>query len=141
MMRYENVIGQYRTESWELPLIFRLGTSIKPIVNETHELILSLDVLHPNNNSESLNLGSEYSMNVVGGNKFFLRSGLKNIGISQYSETKNILGKKVPFSSLTFGLGYEKNIINNKSIGIDYSYQSIGLLGDVSLLTFRFKLF
>jgi hypothetical protein len=118
-----------------------LGTSIKPIVNETHELIFSLDVLHPNNNSESLNLGSEYSMNIVGGNKFFLRSGIKNIGIAQYSETKNILGVKVPFSSLTFGLGYEKNIINNKSIGIDYSYQSIGLLGDVSLLTFRFKLF
>jgi len=138
---YENVIGQYRTESWELPLIFRLGTSIKPIVNETHELIFSLDVLHPNNNSESLNLGSEYSMKVVGGNKFFLRSGIKNIGIAQSNESKKISNIEVPFSSFTFGLGYEKNIINNKIIGIDYSYQSIGLLGDVSLLTFRFKLF
>ena len=138
---YENVIGQYRTESWELPLLFRLGTSIKPIVNEFHTLIFSLDVLHPNNNSESINIGTEYSIQIVGGNKFFLRGGVKNIGIAQSNEIRKVSGFEVPFSSLTFGLGYEKNIVNNKSVGIDYSYQSIGLLGDVSLITFRFKLF
>ena len=46
---YENVIGQFRTESWELPLIFRLGSSFKPIVSEVQQLIVSFDVLHPNN--------------------------------------------------------------------------------------------
>ena len=45
---YENVIGQYRTQSWELPLIFRLGTSLKPVKNENQQLLLSFDVLHPN---------------------------------------------------------------------------------------------
>ena len=138
---YENVIGQYRTESWELPLLFRLGTSIKPIVNEFHTLIFSLDVLHPNNNSESINIGTEYSIQIVGGNKFFLRGGVKNIGIAQSNEIRKVSGFEVPFSSLTFGLEKKKNIVNNKSVGIDYSYQSIGLLGDVSLITFRFKLF
>ena len=68
---YENVIGQYRTESWELPLIFRLGSSVKPIKNEVQEFILSLDVLHPNNNSESLNIGSEYSHKFIGGHTLF----------------------------------------------------------------------
>ena len=138
---YENVIGQFRTESWELPLIFRLGTSVKPIVNEIHSLIVSFDVLHPNNNSESLNLGTEYSMKIIGGNKFFLRAGIKSIGIAQSNDTREIFGTEISFSSITYGLGYERNIINNKSLGIDYSYQSIGLLGDVSLLTFRFQLF
>ena len=64
---YDNVIGQFRTESWELPLIFRLGISMKPIVNSFHSLALSMDVLHPNNNSESINIGSEYALKGIGG--------------------------------------------------------------------------
>ena len=138
---YENVIGQYRTESWELPLIFRLGSSIKPIVNDFHTLIISVDVLHPNNNSESINMGSEYSMQFPGGNIFFLRGGIKGLGIAQANETKEFSSIELPFSTITFGLGYEKSIVKNKSIGIDYSYQSIGILGNVSLLTMRFQLF
>ena len=138
---YENVIGQYRTESWEMPLIFRLGASIKPIVNDFHALIVSADVLHPNNNSESINLGTEYSVRIAGGNTFYLRSGMKGLGIAEANETKQISSIDLPFSTLTFGLGYEKAFVKNKSVGIDYSYQSIGILGDVSLITVRFKLF
>ena len=138
---YENVIGQYRTESWELPLIFRLGASIKPIKNDFHNLVISADVLHPNNNSESINIGSEYSFNIVGGNIFYLRAGVKGLGIAQANESAMFSNTKIPFSTLTFGLGYEKLMVRNKSIGIDYSYQSIGLLGNVSLITIRFKLF
>ena len=138
---YEDVIGQFRTESWEMPLIFRLGASVKPIVSDFHTLILSTDVLHPNNNSESINMGSEYSFRMIGGNTFFLRGGVKGLGIAQANETKAVSNVDLSFSTLTFGLGYEKTIVKNKSIGIDYSYQSIGLLGDVSLITIRFKLF
>jgi len=138
---YEDVIGQFRTESWEMPLIFRLGASVKPIVSDFHTLILSTDVLHPNNNSESINMGSEYSFRMIGGNTFFLRGGVKGLGIAQANETKAVSNVDLSFSTLTFGLGYEKTIVKNKSIRIDYSYQSIGLLGDVSLITIRFKLF
>lgn len=138
---YEDVIGQYRTESWEMPLIFRLGASIKPVVSDFQTLIISTDVLHPNNNSESINIGSEYSIRLIGGNTFFLRGGVKGLGIAQANEKKVFSNIDFPFSSLTFGVGYEKSVVKNKSIGIDYSYQSIGLLGDVSLITIRFNLF
>ena len=138
---YENVIGQYRTESWELPLIFRLGSSIKPLKNELQQLIVSFDVLHPNNNSESLNIGTEYSHKFIGGNNIFFRSGIKGIGIEQANESKLFGDFNLPFSTLTFGFGYKKSLSGNKSISIDYSYQSIGVLGDVSLLTMCFKLF
>ena len=138
---YDNVIGQYRTEAWELPLIFRLGASVKPIVNDFHTLLISADVLHPNNNSESINLGSEYALTIVGGNTFFLRGGVKGLGIVQSNEIKQLSNIDIPFSTVTFGVGYERSIVQNKTIGIDYSYQSIGVLGDVSLLTIGFKLF
>ena len=137
---FDNVIGQYRTESWELPLIFRLGISSKLITNEFHSLNASIDVLHPNNNSESLNLGAEYAFKIVGGNLFFLRGGIKGVGITQSHEKSLFEDLELPFNSLTYGIGYEKQLLNDKSIGFDYSYQSIGVLGDVSLVTIRFKL-
>ena len=86
-------------------------------------------------------MGTEYSLRMVGGNTFFLRGGVKGLGITQANERRSFSDIELPFSTLTFGLGYEKTIAKNKSIGIDYSYQSIGILGDVSLITVRFNLF
>ncbi len=138
---YETVIGQFRTEYWELPLIFRMGASIKPIVKYNQSLILSADILHPNNNSESINIGSQYSFVIADGNSFFLRTGLKGIGIEQANEETRFLGYEFPFASLTYGIGFEKKLVRNQRIGIDYSYQSVGILGDVSLISMRLKLF
>ena len=118
-----------------------MGTSLKPIKNENQQVLLSLDVLHPNNNSESLNLGGEYEHKFVGGHIVCLRGGIKGVGIKQANESELFEGLDIPFSTLTFGLGYEKSLPGNKSIAIDYSYQSIGVLGNVSLITMRFKLF
>ena len=73
-------------------------------------------------------------------NLFFLRGGIKGLGISQSHEKSLFEDLELPFNSLTYGIGYEKQLLNDKSIGFDYSYQSIGVLGDVSLVTIRFKL-
>lgn len=53
---YRDASGQFRLNEWELPLIFRIGTSVTPVKTEDHELILSADALHPNNNSASFAL-------------------------------------------------------------------------------------
>ena len=110
-------------------------------MNDFHAFVISADVLHPNNNSESINIGTQYSINLAGGNTFFLRGGVKGIGISQAHENKISEDIIFPYSTLAFGLGYERIMGNNRSIGIDYSFQSIGLLGDVSLLTISSRLF
>ena len=94
---YEDVIGQFRTESWEMPLIFRLGASVKPIAGDNQTLIISTDVLHPNNNSESINMGTEYSLRMVGGNTFFLRSGVKWIGFGSRFEFYLFRKRFIPF--------------------------------------------
>ena len=54
---FENVPGQYKMSSWELPLIFRFGTSMTPVNNSYRKLLISADMLHPNNNAESINFG------------------------------------------------------------------------------------
>ncbi|MGY8755501.1 MAG: hypothetical protein ACKVIR_07400, partial [Candidatus Poseidoniales archaeon] len=68
-------------------------------------------------------------------------SGIKGIGIAQANKRLSASGIYLPFSSLTYGVGFDKKFVNNQNIGIDYSFQSIGLLGDVSLITIRFNLF
>lgn len=134
---YDDVIGQFRTQGWELPLIFRLGFSVKPIVKYNQSLTLSLDVLHPNNNSESINMGSQYKYALTGGNTFYLRGGIKGVGIVQENDEY----KGIPYSTFTYGFGYEQKYFGNRSIIIDYSSQSIGVLGQVSMLSLNLQLF
>lgn len=62
MRKYGNVQGQFRLQAWELPLIFRIGISINPIILNNYELTLSMDALHLNNNNESINIGGQYEL-------------------------------------------------------------------------------
>jgi len=118
---YEYVEGQYRLQSWELPLIFRVGASINPISTARQRLTISVDALHPNNNSESINLGSEYMINIPGRGKLFLRGGYHGLYMD-----KSVFG-------LTLGGGFVINFMNNKAFKIDYTYKDIGLLGKNSI--------
>jgi hypothetical protein len=120
---FKDVAGQYRLQSWELPLIFRVGVALTAL-NDTHSrLTLAADALHPNNNSESINFGGEYRLTLPGMAKFFLRTGYHGIFMenSEYG--------------LTFGGGIHWALINNKELKIDYAYKSMGLLGYYSMFT------
>ena len=76
---YKDVEGQYRVQGWDLPLIFRIGTSITPLVLESQKITLVVDALHPNNNSESINLGAEYEYSFIGYGKFSLWGGYRGL--------------------------------------------------------------
>jgi hypothetical protein len=114
---YGYVEGRFRTQGWELPLIFRLGVSINPINTDNQKLTIAADALHPNNNSESVNIGSQYELNIMGRGKFALRCGYHGIFLedSQFG--------------LTFGGGLVLKYLNNRSIEFNYSYKNIGILG------------
>jgi hypothetical protein len=53
--------------------MFRFGLSFNPIENEASRLTLALDLNHPNDNYETINLGLEYGYL----NTLFLRTGYK----------------------------------------------------------------
>lgn len=112
---YKNIEGQYRLQGWELPLIFRVGLSIKPIVTETQELILAVDALHPNNNSESVNVGLQYGFKFIGFGAFYLRGGFRGIFMD---ETEY---------GLTLGAGIHFMLLNNNNIKMDFAYKEIGI--------------
>jgi hypothetical protein len=118
---YKDIEGQYRLQSWELPLIFRVGASITPIVNKSQCLTLAVDALHPNNNSESLNLGAEYEFKFLGIGRLYLRGGYRGL----YMDESEF--------GPTFGSGVHLTFLDNKVIKIDYAYKDIGILGNSML--------
>ena len=114
---YADVPGQFRMQAWELPLIFRIGVAMHPIVSTNQRLTVALDALHPNNNNESINAGVQYELRIPGAGRFFLRTGYKALGMDS-SEF-----------GLTGGGGFELFLMGNRSIQIDYAFKEIGLLG------------
>ncbi len=123
---YGDVPGQYRTQAWELPLIFRIGCSWKPISTRTQSLTLAVDALHPNNNTESINIGAEYAFTFTGYARVYLRSGYKGLYMNS-----SIYG-------LTEGAGIELYVLRNQALTIDYAYKTMGLLGNVGVYTVSF---
>jgi hypothetical protein len=123
---YQDVSGKFNPNEWELPLIFRLGFALNAMKTSMHRITLALDALHPNNNAESVNLGGEYELNLPTTGKFFLRGGYKALFLpdSEYG--------------LTLGGGFQKFLINNVSLKLDYAYREIGLLGKVHCYTLGF---
>ncbi len=122
---YDNVEGQFRTQAWELPLIFRIGMAIHPVVTTNHRLSLEVDALHPNNNSESVNVGGEYRFTMPSFGSFYIRSGYKGL-FMQRSE---------------YGMSYGFGILMRMAklgLKIDYAYRSIGMLGNVQAYSLSF---
>jgi len=111
--------GKYDLNAWELPLIFRVGLSVHAFKVAGHRLILSADALHPNNNSESVNVGGEYGVKLPGMGELFLRGGYKALFMdkSQYGTT--------------FGGGFVMYVTRTSALQMNYAYKSIGILGNM----------
>jgi len=114
---YKYVPGQYKLSQWELPLLFRIGVSVYPIVSANHRLGLELDAIHPNNNSEYLNVGAEYAYLRGRFGKLFLRCGYKGLFMddSEYGASA--------------GAGLELFMLGNNRLRIEYAFRDIGVLG------------
>lgn len=117
---YKDVKVYYATDAWELPLIFRVGMSLSPIVLTAHQLTLSIDALHVNNNSESANVGVEYRATAPGIGKVFLRGGYRALFLddSEFGPT--------------FGIGVQRDFFGKRGMQFDYAYRDIGVLGYVN---------
>ena len=115
---YAYAEGQYALQEWDLPLIFRLGISVNLLYTDNHQITVSTDALHPNNNSEALNIGTQYLLKIPTIGKLYMRCGYKALFMdsSEYGPT--------------FGFGVRLNKLFNTGIEIGYAHRSIGILGD-----------
>ena len=82
------------------------------------KILLAADALHPNDNTESINLGSELTLRDF----LFIRTGASNL-----YQRDNV-------ANLSVGCGIKIKMANNFYF-IDYTYMDMGVLGHPSKIT------
>jgi hypothetical protein len=110
--------GQQSTDSFPLPGLFRLGISWPVAFGDRNRLLFLAEGLHPNDNSESLNLGTECQL----GDLLALRLGYQTLG-----QEDSQLG-------VTFGFGV-KGRLGSNAYRFDYAWAGHDYLDDTHRLT------
>jgi long-subunit fatty acid transport protein len=97
------LVGNREKSEWQSfapPTIFRIGFAFEPYESEEHILTTSIQLNHPNDNSENVSVGAEYSWRKI----LFLRGGYKiNVDEQNYSFGA---GVNVPISIAEFTFDY-----------------------------------
>lgn len=115
-----NIINtEHQVEQYDLPLMFRIGVAVDAIKTNEMRLTLESNAIHPNDNTEYINSGLEYSWN----ERIFLRVGYKSL-FERDSE-----------QGLTFGLGINYRMVDLVTLKFDYAYQDFGRLKNVHYIT------
>ncbi len=106
------LVGNRTKSEWQSfspPTMFRIGFAFEPYEDEQHRVTTSIQLNHPNDNSENVSLGAEYVWNKM----FFARGGYKfNVEEQNYSIGA---GVNVPIS-----------IAN---VSVDYAFANFSRLG------------
>lgn len=119
LSNYDRVPVDYTTSAYPLPLLFRFGISYERKFGTYSNLLVSTDVLHPNNRTESISLGAEYGF----ADMFFLRAGYQN------------LFERDTINGLTLGGGVAYGIRGAMNFKLDYSWSEWGILQNVQRFT------
>ena len=115
----EIVNAELLLDEHPLPLIFKIGLAWDAISFADHTLVLVTDASHPNDNSEYINVGGEYSFRDL----IALRAGYRNL----FEED----GEK----GLTFGAGLNVRLDRALRIQFDYAYADFGRLEETHWLS------
>ncbi len=108
-------------QSFAPPTMFRLGFAFEPYQDDQHRVTTSVQLNHPNDNSENVSLGVEYAWK----NIFYLRGGYKfNVEDQNY----------------TFGVGI-KAPLGIANVKFDYAYANFTKLGSAHRFSIIFGLY
>lgn len=102
------------TQSWDLPLTFRIGVGSYIINNENTSVSLEATVVDTRDYLPRYNVGSELSLNIIGNQKLMLRAGYKG----NYDE-----------EGLTMGGGLFLNLASF-DFKLDYAFADFSRLGN-----------
>jgi hypothetical protein len=108
-----NTPAELRGDEFNIPLNYRLGVSYDLVRNPQNRFTLAADALSPNDNTQTINLGTEYAWKDV----VFFRGGY------------NALLESDAEKGWTLGAGLRYNI-GFAIFRFDYTYQRFGRLND-----------
>ncbi len=108
----DQILATLKTDSYPLPLTFKIGLGMDVLSTEQHRFTIGVDAVHPSDNDEYLNVGAEY----VFMNFLALRGGYKSLLLDNSEE------------GLTLGAGVKYNFAPDFGVFFDYAYQDFGVL-------------
>lgn len=107
-------------DSWDLPLLFQFGISTWLLDNSQYRWSIAVDALHPNDNYESLNVGTEF----VYSGFLFLRAGYQSLFLDQAE------------GGMSLGIGLTSgDVLGSMGVGFDYAFQDMGRLQSIHVFT------
>jgi len=123
----QNLIGKLKTDSWPIPLLFRVGVSMDVLETEFLTATVAVDALRPNDNQLTVNVGGE-----VGWQKMvYLRGGYKSFygSVTSFNQADQQEG-------LSLGVGLRYHMEGVAGVQLDYAYNKFGLFGSLNSIAF-----
>lgn len=128
------------TKDFPLPTTFRVGLAYDVLTGENNRLTVLGDFNQPNNNKPGFALGSEWMSNKLGGSNFgfALRGSYSYTGANNLDpqSSQTALNDEETLQGLAFGGGLLYGAGNGFSLGLDYAYKYLGVLGPTNFFSF-----
>ena len=117
-------------QAFSLPTIFKLGIATEFIETDDSRLTTSLQLNHPNDNSEHFRIGVEYAYQ----NTFFLRGGIKRtIGQKLFGQDETSP------EDFSLGAGFAVDLASLSHVSADYAFVRFGDLGAIHRFSVAFS--
>jgi hypothetical protein len=125
---------KYYDISYNLPLTFSIGSSIKPYKDENNSILLAVDGVKTQDGPQYVYAGGEYTlMNMVS-----VRGGYKLNYSGVTSDTTSTRGKiKATIEGVSLGAGLNFDV-SAYNIKVDYAFTKMDLFDNVHRITVRF---
>ena len=115
----QNVQSLYKTESYDIPLQFRIGLAMDAVKFDEIRATVAVDAVHPNDNTEYMNAGAEFAYDET----FFAR-----IGVNSLLMDNTEMG-------MTWGVGFYVPFTAMTGVKVDYAYADAGRLKNLQYVT------
>jgi hypothetical protein len=115
----DQIPAHYELDTWAIPLTFRVGLSGEIIDKGYLKWTWALDALHPSDNTEYINIGTELAL----WKTLYLRTGFRTLFIDERT------------GGLTAGIGMKYYFGPDYGIQFDYAFVDYGNLGFINMVT------
>lgn len=110
----------YDNRDAKMPTTFKVGLSVAAYQRGAHSLLGVGEFAHPSDNTETVNIGAEYSFNQF----FYLRGGY-NVGYDAKGSAA--------------GLGLKIDATQTSDVNFDYAWEDLGFLGSAHRVSLGFS--
>ncbi len=124
----KTLVGSLKTDTWPIPLFFRVGLGLDVLQSELVDVTVAADAVRPSDNTQFLCLGTQVALDKI----FFIRAGYKAY----------IKGEGVPDinqqEGLSMGGGVHFDVPSAGTLEVDFASTHFGVFGNLNTISVGF---